>query len=165
MTVVRGDIASKSFTSVDGIQGFVSTLSPPVIELVMQSLAINSTADESKDSLGKKIFIGAETEVALLGFVSQMNGDYKLIRSVRPVLGVGVSPASSHTPFFPVESHCEPVPILLAAQEDEHHHQGSGWTVSTLLQGSCRDRAELLCVWDQRQGRGVPHGGDPEGLL
>jgi Ca2+-transporting ATPase len=48
-----------------GVQEFVSTLSPEVKDLLLKSIALNSTAFEGDDN-GEHTFIGSKTETALL---------------------------------------------------------------------------------------------------
>ena len=55
MTVVKGTISKKSFSSVETLPAFAQSLTNSVVDLILQGIAVNSTAYESKDSLGKKV--------------------------------------------------------------------------------------------------------------
>lgn len=53
----------------------------PVLSLINQAIAVNSTAFESKDDTGKLFFVGSKTETALLGFSRNLDADnYKDLR-------------------------------------------------------------------------------------
>lgn len=71
MTVVSGTFGSSQFAKAesgntgDTISQWASKLSKPAQDLIVQSVAINSTAFEGEDE-GKFAFIGSKTETALL---------------------------------------------------------------------------------------------------
>ncbi|KAK9417675.1 putative Calcium-transporting ATPase [Seiridium unicorne] len=72
MTVVAGTFGNSHFTRNEGddaveqnISQWASNLSPAAKDLIIQSVAINSTAFEGEDD-GKSGFIGSKTETALL---------------------------------------------------------------------------------------------------
>jgi P-type Ca2+ transporter type 2C len=54
------------FSPNTNIQSFFSILPDPLTSLLRDSIALNSTAFESKDRQGKELFIGSKTEAALL---------------------------------------------------------------------------------------------------
>ena len=62
-----GEFVVASFSEI------ASLLSPEVNDLLLQSIAINSTAFES-DEDGKRTFIGSKTEIALLSFAKEYLG-------------------------------------------------------------------------------------------
>lgn len=71
MTVVTGTFGSSQFEKADSgnatntVSQWASELSAPARDLIVQSVAINSTAFEGEDD-GKFAFIGSKTETALL---------------------------------------------------------------------------------------------------
>ncbi|KAH6838449.1 plasma membrane calcium-transporting ATPase 2 [Alternaria alternata] len=73
MTVVAGTFGTTSFVHADSansdkdqtISAWASQVSPAAKELLIQSIAINSTAFEGQED-GKPVFVGSKTETALL---------------------------------------------------------------------------------------------------
>ncbi|KZM25653.1 P-type Ca(2+) transporter [Ascochyta rabiei] len=70
MTVVAGRFGSASFAQSDteansSISSWASNVAPAAKELLVQSIAINSTAFEGEEE-GRQVFIGSKTETALL---------------------------------------------------------------------------------------------------
>ncbi|CAL5870662.1 uncharacterized protein PFLUO_LOCUS4902 [Penicillium psychrofluorescens] len=70
-----GDKRDGSSDQSDGVSAseFVSTLSSPVKDLLLKSIALNSTAFEGEQE-GVKTFIGSKTETALLSFAREFLG-------------------------------------------------------------------------------------------
>ncbi|CAG8471784.1 8508_t:CDS:2 [Ambispora gerdemannii] len=67
----------------------IGTLSPGLINILKQSIAINSTAFESMGDDGKLTFIGSKTETALLSFLIDLGlNDYKELRSDATIMQV-----------------------------------------------------------------------------
>jgi len=83
MTVMKMWVAGKIF---DDVKDF--DVSDGLNELIYTSIAVNSTAYESKDENGKKLFIGSQTECALLGFCRAKNISFEDIREANTKLGV-----------------------------------------------------------------------------
>lgn len=82
MTVVAGTFGKSSFVHSDAaaqsekaqpIASWASEVSPAAKELLMQSIAINSTAFEGEED-GKPIFVGSKTETALLQLTKEHLG-------------------------------------------------------------------------------------------
>ncbi|KAL5113645.1 plasma membrane calcium [Pleosporales sp. CAS-2024a] len=80
MTVVAGTFGSTSFVHADAasekvapIASWASTVTQSARELLIQSIAINSTAFESEED-GKHVFIGSKTETALLQLAQEHLG-------------------------------------------------------------------------------------------
>ncbi|KAF9690825.1 hypothetical protein EKO04_011203 [Ascochyta lentis] len=76
MTVVAGRFGSASFAQGDtesgsSVSSWASDVTPAAKELLVQSIAINSTAFEGEEE-GRQVFIGSKTETALL----QLAKDY-----------------------------------------------------------------------------------------
>ncbi|KAF3040661.1 plasma membrane calcium [Didymella heteroderae] len=70
MTVVAGKFGSASFAQSDSENGksvssWASDITPAARELLLQSIAINSTAFEGEEE-GRQVFVGSKTETALL---------------------------------------------------------------------------------------------------
>ncbi|KAJ4339436.1 plasma membrane calcium [Ascochyta clinopodiicola] len=70
MTVVAGSFGSASFAQADteassSVSSWASDVTPAAKELLVQSIAINSTAFEGEEE-GRHVFIGSKTETALL---------------------------------------------------------------------------------------------------
>ncbi|KAH4110441.1 calcium-transporting ATPase [Parastagonospora nodorum] len=80
MTVVAGTFGSTSFVHADAqsdksqpISSWASTITPAAKEILIQSIAINSTAFEGEEE-GKPVFIGSKTETALLQLAQEHLG-------------------------------------------------------------------------------------------
>lgn len=80
MTVVAGTFGSTSFVHSDAqsgkaqpISAWVLTVTPTAKEILIQSIAINSTAFEGEEE-GKPVFIGSKTETALLQLAQEHLG-------------------------------------------------------------------------------------------
>ncbi|KAF1353052.1 calcium-translocating P-type ATPase [Lizonia empirigonia] len=69
MTVVAGKFGSASFAQSDdsgsSVASWASEVTPAAKELLIQSIAINSTAFEGEEE-GRQVFVGSKTETALL---------------------------------------------------------------------------------------------------
>jgi Ca2+-transporting ATPase len=70
MTVVAGKFGSASFAQSDidsdsTVSSWASNVTPAAKELLLQSIAINSTAFEGEEE-GRQVFVGSKTETALL---------------------------------------------------------------------------------------------------
>jgi Ca2+-transporting ATPase len=64
-----------------------SSLSPAVIQLLNQSIAINTSAFEGKDEHGEETFVGSKTETALLTFAKNQGWEnFKSIRDSAPII-------------------------------------------------------------------------------
>ncbi|KAJ2726235.1 plasma membrane calcium [Coemansia sp. Benny D115] len=81
MTVVRGYVADTELRSAADAQSFYSKLPKDVQTMMLQSIAINSTAFEGPDEKGHIDFIGSKSECALLGFGKVCGLDYRSTRS------------------------------------------------------------------------------------
>ncbi|KAH6633790.1 plasma membrane calcium-transporting ATPase 2 [Boeremia exigua] len=78
MTVVAGKFGYTTFAQSDSetgttVQSWASDVTPAAKELLVQSIAINSTAFEGQED-GRKVFIGSKTETALLQLASDHLG-------------------------------------------------------------------------------------------
>ncbi|KAK6544497.1 plasma membrane calcium [Orbilia ellipsospora] len=122
MTVVAGTISlNKGFASTANLQeklahrpipDVVSSLSPAIKELLVKSIAINSTAFEGEEN-GLKTFIGSKTETALLTFardflgmspVAEERSNVNIVQifpfdSGRKCMGVAIKTASGYRLF------------------------------------------------------------------
>ncbi|KAH3766666.1 calcium-translocating P-type ATPase [Pelomyxa schiedti] len=83
MTVMKIWVAGRNFESIPEVK-----LTEPMKELLVTGIACNSTAYESKDETGKKLFIGSQTECALLGFCRKVNAPFEPIREKNPRIAV-----------------------------------------------------------------------------
>ncbi|KAF9971825.1 hypothetical protein BGZ73_005136 [Actinomortierella ambigua] len=63
-----------------------SQISPSIMQLIHEAIAINSSAFESEDDKGNLSFIGSKTEVALLDFSKKLGGDYRALRDASPIV-------------------------------------------------------------------------------
>ncbi|KAF9926934.1 hypothetical protein BGZ67_007824 [Mortierella alpina] len=81
MTVVEGTLSLLPFSSVDEAKGWKSEARPKIAQMVIESIAVNSSAFEDKDEQGHLRFIGSKTESALLGFIRSMGACYRMIRA------------------------------------------------------------------------------------
>lgn len=80
MTIVAGTFGSTSFVHADSksektqtISSWASDISPAAKELLIQSIAINSTAFEGEEE-GQAVFVGSKTETALLQLTKEHLG-------------------------------------------------------------------------------------------
>jgi Ca2+-transporting ATPase len=80
MTVVTGYLSDISFESLDRLDDFSESLEPHVKNLICEGISVNSTAYESYDEKGERVFVGSKTETALLDFVQKLGGSYQRIR-------------------------------------------------------------------------------------
>ncbi|KAF3770592.1 plasma membrane calcium-transporting ATPase 2 [Cryphonectria parasitica EP155] len=84
MTVVTGTFDSSSFTKAESsgktISQWASELSAPAKKVIVQSVAINSTAFEGEDA-GQFAFIGSKTETALLQLAREHLGMQSLAQA------------------------------------------------------------------------------------
>ncbi|KAG0321173.1 hypothetical protein BGZ99_004074 [Dissophora globulifera] len=81
MTVVQGLLSLHSFKSSDEAKNWKTEANPEVVDLVVEGIAVNSSAFEDKDEKGELAFIGSKTESALLGFIKALGVSYNTIRS------------------------------------------------------------------------------------
>jgi P-type Ca2+ transporter type 2C len=65
-------VASESNTT--PTQRYFGSASPDLVELLRDSIALNSTAFEDLDEQGNKVFVGSKTETALLGLAKDYLG-------------------------------------------------------------------------------------------
>ncbi|ORX92128.1 PMCA-type calcium-translocating P-type ATPase [Basidiobolus meristosporus CBS 931.73] len=80
MTVVAGTVAGETIDDHNKVDEFKSKLSEDLVELLCESIAVNSTAFEGKDDKGEPTFIGSKTESALLKFAQKLGADYNQVR-------------------------------------------------------------------------------------
>ncbi|KAJ2958565.1 hypothetical protein NQZ79_g5887 [Umbelopsis isabellina] len=80
MTVVDGTLAEKTFSKAEEAQDWSKQVDKNVSELLLESIAINSTAFEGKDENGKDAFVGSKTECALLGMSKSLGYDHEKTR-------------------------------------------------------------------------------------
>ncbi|KAG9302148.1 hypothetical protein G9A89_020582 [Geosiphon pyriformis] len=88
MTVVQGVLAQKTFESQSEIPEWKKQVNPSTFNLIMEAIAINSSAFEGKDENDKVDFIGSKTECAMLGFSKDLGVDYREIRNSLEVVKV-----------------------------------------------------------------------------
>ncbi|KAJ1939587.1 plasma membrane calcium, partial [Linderina macrospora] len=81
MTVVRAFIAGNELSSLAGVAAFFKGLPQGTKDLLMQGIAVNSTAFEGPDEAGHIEFIGSKSECALLGFAKTCGQDYRSVRA------------------------------------------------------------------------------------
>ncbi|KAG0321343.1 hypothetical protein BG000_003276, partial [Podila horticola] len=81
MTVVEGTLSLMPFTSLDGTKAWKNEVRPEVAQVIIEGIALNSSAFEDKDEKGNLAFIGSKTESALLGFIKFLGASYSNIRS------------------------------------------------------------------------------------
>lgn len=84
MTAVAGTLGSSFHFSHE--QDVAQKVPRPVLDLVSQSIAVNSTAFESTDpDTGELQFVGNKTETALLQFIKNLGADFQTLRDTWPV--------------------------------------------------------------------------------
>ncbi|KAG0253988.1 hypothetical protein BG011_006034 [Mortierella polycephala] len=88
MTVVEGTLSLLSFSHMDDAKNWKNEVRPEVYQLIVESIALNSSAFEDKDERGNVQFVGSKTESALLGFIKSMGESYSNIRSDIKILKV-----------------------------------------------------------------------------
>ncbi|KAF9365501.1 hypothetical protein BGX34_009744 [Mortierella sp. NVP85] len=81
MTVVEGHLSFVSFSKAEGAKDWMKQVKPEVANLVIEGIAVNSSAFEGKDEKGNIAFIGSKTESALLGFIKSLGASYSDIRA------------------------------------------------------------------------------------
>ncbi|KAF9174237.1 hypothetical protein BGX21_000747 [Mortierella sp. AD011] len=81
MTVVEGMIGMRQFDLHSNAKLWMSEIQPDIVELVIEGIAVNSSAFEDKDENGNLAFIGSNTESALLGLIKSLGASYSSIRS------------------------------------------------------------------------------------
>jgi Ca2+-transporting ATPase len=81
MTVVEGTLSLKSFSFMDGAKTWRSEVKDSVAEVVIEGIALNSSAFEDKDEKGNLAFVGSKTESALLGFIKSLGASYSTLRA------------------------------------------------------------------------------------
>ncbi|KAJ2364175.1 plasma membrane calcium, partial [Coemansia sp. RSA 2610] len=107
MTVVRGVVAGRTLESRAEARAFFEALPRDTRSLLLEGIAVNSTAFEGPDEQGNIDFIGSKSECALLGFGKTCGLDYRCERADhRPAR---VYPFSSEkktmTTIVPVAGH------------------------------------------------------------
>ncbi|RUS18260.1 E1-E2 ATPase-domain-containing protein, partial [Jimgerdemannia flammicorona] len=71
-----------SRTDLIALKDLKTRMPKPVLDLVNQAIAVNSTAFESKDNKGTSTFVGSKTETALLGFSRELDAEnYDTLRN------------------------------------------------------------------------------------
>ncbi|KAF9997333.1 hypothetical protein BGZ79_008980, partial [Entomortierella chlamydospora] len=81
MTVVEGTLSLKSFTSVEESKKWKAEVNPDIAQIIIEGIAVNSSAFEDKDERGNLAFVGSKTESALLGFIKFLGASYSNIRA------------------------------------------------------------------------------------
>ncbi|KAJ1730145.1 plasma membrane calcium, partial [Coemansia biformis] len=81
MTVVRGYVAERELASRAEACAFFESLPGAIRRLLLESIAVNSTAFEGPDDKGNIDFIGSKSECALLGFGKTCGLDYRCERA------------------------------------------------------------------------------------
>ncbi|KAJ2037778.1 plasma membrane calcium, partial [Coemansia sp. S16] len=81
MTVVAGVVAEVELKTRPEAQAFYNSLPKDVQDILLESIAINSTAFEGPDDQGHIEFIGSKSECALLGFGKVCGLDYRSTRA------------------------------------------------------------------------------------
>jgi Ca2+-transporting ATPase len=87
----EGDINQRANIAINkhavAISQLTANVPAPVIQLMHEAIAVNSSAFESEDDQGNLSFIGSKTEVALLDFSKKIGGaDYRQLRDASPVV-------------------------------------------------------------------------------
>ncbi|KAI8976450.1 PMCA-type calcium-translocating P-type ATPase [Pilobolus umbonatus] len=81
MTVTRGELADKEFNTFDEGKKWAKKVDKKnVLPLILETIALNSSAFEDKNENGKVEFVGSKTECALLGFAKQLGCSYDDLR-------------------------------------------------------------------------------------
>ncbi|KAL0075273.1 PMCA-type calcium-translocating P-type ATPase [Phycomyces blakesleeanus] len=80
MTVAEGTLAEEAFDKPEHVKGWAGRVDSSVVQLLTESIAVNSTAFEGKDENNRVDFVGSKTECALLGFSKILGSDYDAIR-------------------------------------------------------------------------------------
>ncbi|KAI8890213.1 PMCA-type calcium-translocating P-type ATPase, partial [Backusella circina FSU 941] len=81
MTVTHGTLAEEEFDKPEEGKHWAKELQDTdVVDLFIETVAVNSTAFEDKGENGRIEFIGSKTECALLDFTKMIGSDYKDIR-------------------------------------------------------------------------------------
>ncbi|KAG0244606.1 ATP2B3 protein [Mortierella sp. GBAus27b] len=81
MTVVEGNLLLVPFSSLEEAKHWKNEAKAEVVNLVIEGIAVNSSAFEDKDENGNLAFIGSKTESALLGFIKSLGASYNDIRA------------------------------------------------------------------------------------
>ncbi|GJJ70418.1 P-type Ca2+ transporter type 2C [Entomortierella parvispora] len=81
MTIVEGTLSLLPFVGLDKAKIWKSEVNPEVAQIIIEGIALNSSAFEDKDERGNLAFIGSKTESALLGFIKFLGASYSNIRS------------------------------------------------------------------------------------
>ncbi|KAG0278399.1 hypothetical protein BGZ95_004093 [Linnemannia exigua] len=81
MTVVEGTLSLLSFTNMDGGKTWIKEAKESVSQIIIESIALNSSAFEDKDEKGNLAFVGSKTESALLGFIKSVGASYSTLRA------------------------------------------------------------------------------------
>ncbi|KAG0365769.1 PMCA-type calcium-translocating P-type ATPase [Gamsiella multidivaricata] len=81
MTVVEGTLSLLPFGSVDEGKNWKNDARPEIVDVLIEGIAVNSSAFEDKDEKGNLAFIGSKTESALMGFIKNLGASYSDIRA------------------------------------------------------------------------------------
>ncbi|KAG0228380.1 PMCA-type calcium-translocating P-type ATPase [Mortierella sp. GBAus27b] len=81
MTVVEGNLSFHTFTNADGAKDWKKEVNPEIARIIIDGIAINSSAFEDRDEKGNMSFVGSKTESALLGFIKSLGESYNTIRT------------------------------------------------------------------------------------
>ncbi|KAI8374538.1 PMCA-type calcium-translocating P-type ATPase [Radiomyces spectabilis] len=88
MTVITATLADKQFTKVSEMQRWRYQVSPIALDLLVEGIAINSTAFEGRSPEGVTKFVGSTTESALIDFSRKLGYSYQQIRSSSKIANV-----------------------------------------------------------------------------
>lgn len=84
MTVAQGNLARETFDAPEKARDWADRVKKAskdkVLPVLMESIAVNSTAFEGKDENGNVDFVGSKTECALLGFSKTLGYKYDELR-------------------------------------------------------------------------------------
>ncbi|KAI7884107.1 PMCA-type calcium-translocating P-type ATPase [Lichtheimia hyalospora FSU 10163] len=118
MTVVKGTLGVEAFDN-NNVESWMKQVDPAVIDLVIQSISVNSTAYKDGDT-----FLGSTTECALLIFSQQLGGDFSAVRHQAHVVKV-----------YPFSSKRKSMTTVLALS-DENKKQGSDTIYRVHIKGA-----------------------------
>ncbi|KAI1293186.1 hypothetical protein EDD11_008498 [Mortierella claussenii] len=81
MTVVEGTLSLQTFTNLDDAKNWKKGVKDEIAQIIIEGIALNSSAFEDKDEKGNLAFVGSKTESALLGFIKFLGASYSNIRA------------------------------------------------------------------------------------
>lgn len=80
MTITHGSLVQESFEKQEEIKDWAEKIDKQMLELVIETATLNSTAFEGKNENGQAEFIGSKTECALLGMTKDLGSNYENLR-------------------------------------------------------------------------------------